>query len=736
MSARRERIRRSRQRRGTGRVLALTFGVLSAFIAIGVLGAVGYVVSIANDAPDISTIKPKDPGANSVVYASDGKTRLGFITSDVLRSPVNSSSIPQAMKDATVAIEDSRFYKHKGVDFEGIVRAAVKNLQSHKDVQGGSTLTMQLIRNLYTGDRKRTFARKIKEAKLAEDLENLHPGLHGKKWILTKYLNSVPYGTVGGQTAVGVQAAARIFFDKYTHELTLPEAAMLAGLPQAPTDYNPFLYPKRALNRRNAVLQKMADQHYITQSQADDAISKPLGVKQTDYYRRHREGYFFDYVKSELIKKYGADTVRRGGLRVYTTINLKWQKIARAAIANRLNQPGDPAAALVSIDPSNGHILAMASSYRYGTSKFNLAAQAHRQAGSTFKVMTLMAAIRRGVDINRTTYVSRPLDFFDKETGTQIKVETDDHRYVGRTNLFEALVRSDNTVYQQLDLDIGPRNVTKTAHDMGITSHLDSYPAEGLGGLRLGVSPLEMANAYATIASGGYRNRAVGITKVVLSDGHVDTKHWKPHRTKVFTDGQTMEAIKAMEANAQRGTGTASQFGCSSVAGKTGTTSSFTDAWFDGMVPGLTTAVWVGYPKTTASMYSVHGIEVFGGTFPAQIWHDFMSQVVKKCKSWPTPKEPFVAQPFFGRYSSSGAPGGGSDTSTYVSPQTGTPQGTSTTPSTGTTDPTSGGQKYPPDQYASPPQPDPQTPQTPATPQTGNGNAGGVAAPQGGNGTG
>jgi penicillin-binding protein 1A len=729
MSARRERIRRQHQRRGVGRVLALTFGVLAAFSSIGVLGAVGYVVSIANDAPDISTIKPKDQGINSIVYASDGKTRLGFITSNVLRSPVNSTSIPQTMKDATVAIEDSRFYKHKGVDFEGIVRAAVKNFENHHDVQGGSTLTMQLIRNLYTGARERTLSRKIKEAKLAEDLENLHPGVRGKKWILTKYLNNVPYGTVGGQEAVGVQAAARVFFDKFTHELTLPEAALLAGLPQAPTDYNPFLYPKRAKARRNEVLRKMAEQHYITREQAQQAIATGLGTKQTDYYRRHREGYFFDYVKSELVKTYGIDAVRKGGLRVYTTINLKWQKLARAAIAGRLNQPGDPSAALVSIDPRNGHILAMASSARYGTSKFNLASQSHRQAGSTFKVMTLMAAIRRGVDINRTTYVSKPLDFFDKDTGTPIKVTTDDHSYAGRINLFEALVKSDNTVYQQLDLDVGPQNVTKTAHDMGIRSRLFSYPSEGLGAV--GVSPLEMANAYATIASGGYRNRAVGITKVILSDGKVDTRHWKPHRTKVFTDGQTMEAIKAMQANAQRGTGRASQFGCDSVAGKTGTTNDFTDAWFDGMVPGLTTAVWVGYPKTTASMYSVHGIEVFGGTFPTQIWHDFMSQVVKKCDPWPTPKEPFVAQPFFGRYSSTGAPSGGTDSGTYVSPQTGTPASPTTTAPTGTGQQGTGGQKYPPDQYASPPQQAPQT-----QPPPGQGNAGGTAAPPAGNGTG
>jgi penicillin-binding protein 1A len=343
--------------------------------------------------------------------------------------------------------------------------------------------------------------------------------------------------------------------------------------------------------------------------------------------------------------------------------------------------------------------------------------------------MTLMTALRRGVNPLTTTYVSKPLKFFDKETGTQIDVQTDDHRYVGRTNLFEALVRSDNTVYQQLDLDMGPTNVTKTAHDMGITSHLDSYPAEGLGGLKRGVSPLEMANAYATIASGGMRNRAVGITKVVMASGKVDTTHWKPKRTKVFTDGQTYEAIKAMEANAQRGTGTASQFGCSSVAGKTGTTTSFTDAWFDGMVPGLATAVWVGYPKTTTSMTSVHGIEVFGGTFPAQIWHDFMQQVVKKCDPWPQPKVPFVSQPFFGRYSSTGAPGGGVDTSTVPqgapSPQTTTPQngtGVGTTPS--------GGQSYPPDQYASPPQQAPPGQTPPA------GQGGGTGAPPAGNGTG
>src|SRR5881398_2343111 len=311
--SRRERQRRRRRHRGkSSRAAFLVLGVLSAIGAIGVLAVVGWIVGIMASAPDLSTIKPVEQGASSVVYASDGE-RLGFIQADTLRTPVPRGAIPTNLRNATVAIEDRRFYSHKGVDVEGIVRAALKNLSSHRKLQGGSTLTMQLIKTLYEPGVRRTFTRKVREAKLAQELENEHPGINGKRWILDRYLNSVPYGTIGGQTAVGIQAAARMYFAKPASRLTLPEAALLAGLPQAPSLYNPFRDEQRALSRRNEVLRAMARSHYITADTAQQAIDSPLDVQDSRYYSTRRESYFFDYVKDQLIHKYGLQEVRKGG---------------------------------------------------------------------------------------------------------------------------------------------------------------------------------------------------------------------------------------------------------------------------------------------------------------------------------------------------------------------------------------------------------------------------------------
>jgi penicillin-binding protein 1A len=663
MSRRERHRRKANGRTRPSRVIFLLLGLVLTAAGIAGAAAVAWVIGVANSAPSLETRKPIDLGQTSRVFAADG-TPLGFISADILRQTVPAAKIPKAVGNATVAVEDKRFYEHKGVDFEGIVRAAVKNLESKKDVQGGSTLTMQLVRNLYTGEKARTglkgYKRKIREAKLAEELEDRHPGRPGKQWILTKYLNSIPYGTVGGQTAVGIQAAARVFFDKPASKLKLREAALLAGLPQAPSAYNPFVNRARAKARRNDVLQRMADQGYISQRTARKAMRRSLGVRHSRYYTARREAYFYDYVKQRLVDRYGANTVRRGGLRVYTTIDLRLQEAARAAVDNAVAGT-DRSGAIVSIDPRNGYIRAMASTAHYGDSKFNLAAQGHRQAGSTFKVMVLMTALRRGVNPNSTTYTSRPLNFTDPRYG-KIDVSTYSNTYLGRVNLVKATLASDNSVYQQLDLDVGPEAVTRTARDMGITSPLHSYPAEGLGGLTDGVSPLEMANAYATIASGGVRNRATGIRKVVFADGRVDRSWGKPKRRRVFTDGVAAEATKILEMNVQQGTGTAAQIGCP-AAGKTGTTDDFTDAWFVGFTPHLTTSVWIGHATSRETL----GAGAAGGVVAAPIWGTYMRYAKGSfCGGFAPPKTPFVSQPFFGRYARTGAATGPSGYSTNL----------------------------------------------------------------------
>jgi penicillin-binding protein 1A len=739
MSRRERQRRRRRNKGGPARPLFLALGVLTTFAALGVLGAVGWVVSVATSAPALDTIKPQDQGAASVIYSSDRK-RLGFISNDILRTPVTGSQIPQVARDATVAIEDRRFFDHKGVDFEGVVRAAVKNLESKDDVQGGSTLTMQLIRNLYTKDTVRTgiegYKRKIREAKLAEELENRHPGRRGKRWILDQYLNNVPYGTVGGKTAVGIQAAARIFYDKPADKLTLAEAALLAGLPQAPSLYNPFLSAGKAEARRNDVLRRMADQGFITQSQAAKAIDEPLGVKANGYYSKKRESYFYDYVKQQLVDEYGAKRVQAGGMHIYTTLNLKMQQAARKALDDNLGGT-DRSGSIVTVDPTNGDIKAMASNATYGQFKFNLASQGHYAAGSTFKVMVLMTALRKGVDPNSTSYTSMPLKFNDPTWGP-IDVHTYSGSYIGRANLVKATLASDNSIYQQLDLDLGPQAVKETAIDMGIKSPVDALPAAALGGLTKGVTPLEMANAYATIASNGWRNKVSAVRKVCFPKklGGFDCKTQKPRRHRAFEDGVTAEATKILKQNVEAGTGTKAQIGCP-AAGKTGTVDDFTDAWFVGYTPRLATSVWVGHATDRRTL----GAGAAGGEVAAPIWGQYMKVAHGKyCGDFPKPKHAFVSTPFFGKYAKTGVKDNKVDPSAYQKDPSGAQDlETGKKDGNGTGN---GSTKYPSDQYQAPPQQEPATTTPPAaatpdpaagtgTPATGapTGAGGGTGAP-------
>ena len=447
-----------------------------------------------------------------------------------------------------------------------------------------------------------------------------------------------------------------VFFSKHAKDLTLPEAATLAGLPQAPSQYNPFRNPTAALERRNEVLERMAENGFISPGEADAAAQSPLGVKHGTRYSTRREPYFFDFVQEQLIQKYGVGVFRRGGLKIHTTINPALQEAARQAIAGQLPYPDDPSSAIVSIDPSNGYIRAMASSGAYADVEFNLAAQGHRQPGSAFKTMVLTTAIRKGVDPNRTTYASKPLSLDVGDGSPPWEVKTYDGSYRGTMTLTQATLASDNTVYAQLILDLGAKAVRETAELMGITTKLDAYPAEGLGGLRRGVSPLEMANAYATLASGGMRNEPKAITKVVFPDGKSDDLG-EPKRERAFSDGVAYEVTKILQQNVLGGTGTAAGIGCP-AAGKTGTTDNFNDAWFVGYTPHLSSSVWVGYPNALVEMRSVHGISVAGGTFPAAIWHDYMMVAHgDDCDSFPQPTEYATFSPFFGKYASTGKSG-------------------------------------------------------------------------------
>ena len=646
MSARRERQRRRRRRGGAARVIIITVSVLVAGSIVAALSAVGYVVGIANSAPDLRSLQPQDPGQFSTIYASDGKTELGKVSNDVLRIPISSTKMPQNIRDATVAIEDQRFYRHRGVDFEGVVRAAFKNANSGKTIQGGSTLTMQLIRTLYTGDRDRSLKRKVREAKLAEELENAHPGEEGKKWILTKYLNSVPYGTNDGKSAIGIQAASRSYFNKPAADLTLAEAALLAGLPQAPSDYSPFREPAAATARRNEVLRKMADLGYVSDSEAQAAIAEPMELQPNKYFRQKRESFFFDYVTDELIKRYGQKTVRSGGLRIRTTIDLDLQRRARKAIAKNLSFDGAPSAAIVSIDPKNGYIRAMASSAKYTNSQFNLAADGKRQPGSAFKIMALAAAVREGMNPATTSFQSAPLQLGEKWGNARIDCYNKSCSG-GMKNLISGTVTSDNGVYIRLALALGPKKVAKAAKDLGINSPLQGYPSETLGGLEKCCSPLEMANAYATIVGGGYRNTPKAITEVRFPDGEVDDLS-KPVRKKVFAASAMYEIVKILEMNISRpGTGGRAKTGCP-VGGKTGTTDKNSDAWFVGFSPRLATATWVGFPQGRIPMGPLfQGQNVDGGTFPAQIWGQYMKAAAGKfCGKFKAPEQKFQSRAF------------------------------------------------------------------------------------------
>ena len=620
-----QRRRRRQRRRGHARRKRawIVAAILVPLVVIpAALVGAGFTAAAALcDSAKLSSLHPVTLGQNSFIYAADG-TLLGSIPAEKNRQPISYNRLSRWLPEGTVAIEDRRFWQHGALDLEGIVRALVKNVEAGHTVQGASTIAQQLVRNLYIPDARRTYTRKVKEACLAIKLERRW----SKRRVLTAYMNQVYYGN----HAYGAEAASQTYFSKDASRLNLLEGALLAGLPQAPSFYDPFHNPAAALSRRNEVLRAMYANGNITKGELDLAVAqRSLFLHPGKLYTEIREPYFFGYVRDQLISEYGANTVRSGGLRVYTTIDPSFQRAARKAITDVLYEKTDPAAAIVSINPVNGAIRAMtAVTPGKRGNQFNIAAQARRQPGSTFKVYVLTAAVEMGMDPSATYYVSAPFHYQPDPYTPAWDVSTYDHTYAGTISVEDATLRSDNSVYAQLTLDVGPDNVAKMAHRLGVRSPLLAVPSIGLGSDA--VSPLDMASAYATIAAGGIYSKPMAIRKVVLANGKVDTDSgWgQSQRHRVISDGVAYVVERILEQNMLGGTGVGAYFG-RTAAGKTGTTSDYTDAWFDGWVPQLDTAVWIGYPQAEIPMLDVHGITVSGPTLPADIWHEYMATVMR-----------------------------------------------------------------------------------------------------------
>lgn len=629
--------------------------VFLALLSAGAGGAGVYVYSQVRGL-DINKLKPDNPGQNTVIYDRYG-VKLATVASVENRTHVTSKEISPWLKTATVAIEDRRFYQHGGVDFQGVIRAMWDNVTAGHIVQGASTIEQQLVKILYLNDAQ-TFSRKIKEAWLAEQLA----GKWSRDKILSTYLDVVQYGGV----TYGCEAAAVAFFGVRCKDLGIRQSAMIAGLPQSPTDYNPNVHPVKALVRRNEVLTAMLSVGYLTQARFDRAVgtnracgvglpnhptsvsrttaTKCLGLHPTYPYGTEKQAYFVQYVKQLIKQKYGAAALHKGGLQVRTTIDPRLQTAAEQAFHSVLSGPGLPAAALVSIDPRTGEILAFDASTNYKTTKFDLPAQAKRQAGSSFKPYGLMAAmVDKRIDPETTNYSSQapitidicgtdPLTPNPLYPSCNWTVNNAEPSLAGSFNLHVAMDGSINAVFARLSYDIGASNTVNMAYRLGIprSDHLPVVPSIILGtGL---VSPLDMTAAYSTFADGGVRHRPLAITDITSPDGGTIAKTGKTPGVRVIPDWAASEMNKILYDNiyvcpSNLCTGSAGALSpYRPAAGKTGTVESHLDAWFCGYTPDLATCVWMGFPQGEISMIpSVGSAYSFGGGYPTMIWNRFMT---------------------------------------------------------------------------------------------------------------
>ncbi len=613
MSSRLRRERTRRPHRILLRVLAVSAVVLLSVVLLAAGGAWLYVANALKGLPNVD-----DPNAFAVaqptrIYSADHKLLASFYIEN--RTIVPLSSISTDLANAVVAVEDERFYQHNGVDWAGIARAVVIDVTTGSTKEGASTITQQYVRNtiLVSERYKITASRKLREMYLAYEFEKRHT----KAEVLADYLNTVYFG----DGAYGAEAASLTYFGKHADQLTIGEAAMIAGLPQSPLRLNPYYNMAGAQSRQRWVLGRMVANHYITQAQADAAAAEKivLAKKLNPNQGILDCAYFVSYVRKQLLTQYSDSLIFRGGLSVYTTIDTKLQRAAEAAVRKTLPLKKDPDAALISLDPHTGNIVAMYGGRNYTKDSFNYATQGRRQPGSSFKMFVLVTALEKGIPPNRPIDASSPAVIPSHPAWI---VNNSEGSGKGYMTISRATAASVNCVFARLIWELGAGEVAKTARRMGITSPIPALPSIALGSAP--VSPLEMASAYGTLADDGIHVAPASITKIVGPDGAVMFEQ-KVVGTRVLTPNIAWATTQQLMGVISGGTATRARLSGREAAGKTGTAQNYQDAWFVGYTPQLVTAVWMGYSEGSIPMRNVHGQRAFGGTFCAPIWHTFMT---------------------------------------------------------------------------------------------------------------
>ncbi len=626
--------------------------ILFAVLLLGLVSFVfGMFVAVASDLPSLTRFSQLKDAQSSVLLDDLGHP-IGVV-SQQNRVIVTPSQIPPIVKEGVISIEDKRFQTNSGIDVRGIGRAFVQDILHKGTIQGASTIEQQFIKNALQAQSHRTIFEKLREAALAYQLSHKW----SKEKILTAYLNTIYFGN----GAYGIESAAQTYFGRDVnhlgcgtpnHQLCVEqlqpwEAALLAGVIQNPSGYDPTVHPVAAKTRRDTVLRQMFLQGYLTKTVYEASIAQALPAPKDVQPPREQTvegvdaGYFTSWVAQQVIERYGAPRAFDGGLRVKTTLDLELQRAAEHSVNAYLEYAGGPTASLVAIENSTGEVRAMVGGRNYDESPFNLATNGERQPGSSFKAFDLAAALEKGYSPDSVWSSKQKVFIVPSPRGPEkFVVHNDEGNYTGSSTLTNATAYSDNSIYAEVGLKVGTKRIARLAHEMGITTPLSTNPAMTIGGLTVGVTPLDMAHAYETIAHGGRRvsgtlaedNGPVSIQEVNagshrLPDGsHDDVNQVKT--TAVLPPEVAATETTMLETVLQYGTAKAAAIG-QFAAGKTGTTSNYGDAWFVGWNAKYTVAVWVGYPNGLVPMTTqFNNGPVLGGTFPALIWHDFMTSAL------------------------------------------------------------------------------------------------------------